>query len=390
MDPALDDRALNRALLARQHLLARTSAGVEQVVHDVVGLQAQNPWSPFVGLWSRVAGFTTDALDALLLARAVVRIPVMRSTVHLVTAADAAVLATLVRPVLHRELRANPQRRAACDVVDLPRLAALAAAHVAEEPRSTARLGTHLAATWPTVDPKDLASFARALLPLVQVPPRGLWRGSAAPTVTTLDVWAPDAVTAAPDLDDPGVRRRVEEDVLLRYLGAYGPASVADAQAWCGLTGLAAVAERVRDRLVELPVAPCAGYGRTRVLLDLPDAPRPEPDHPAPVRYLADYDDVWLSHARRGRVIDDAHRRALQTANGRSPAAVLVDGRVRATWALDRTGGRSRARERAALVVTPLEPLTADEQREVREEGERLARFLAPEADDHEVRVAAD
>lgn len=384
MDDVLDERALNRALLARQHLLTRSTEGPERVVADVVGLQAQNPWSPFVGLWSRVEGFTTGALDDLLRARRAVRIAVMRSTVHLVTADDAAVLADLVRPVLHRELRANPQRRAACDVVDLPQLAAGAAAYVTAEPRTTVQLGAHLAAAWPQVDPKDLAAFARALLPLVQVPPRGLWRGSAAPTLTTLDAWAPAAVAAAGDLTDPDVRHRAEDDLLLRYLRAYGPATVADAQAWSGLRGLAAVADRVRDRLVEVPVAPSAGYGRTRTLLDLPAAPRPAGDHPAPVRYLADYDDVWLAHARRERVIDDRHRRALQTPNGRTPAAVLVDGRVRATWAVERSGGgRSGGRRLATLVVTPLETLTATERRAVEDEGQRFVRFVADDADDH-------
>lgn len=385
MDAPLDDRALNRALLARQHLLTRTTRTVEQVVADVVGLQAQNPWSPFVGLWSRVAGFRTEDLDALLLARRVVRIAVMRSTVHLVTVADAAVLATLVRPVLHRELRGTPQRRAAAAAIDLDELTRRAAAHVAAEPRSTVRLGAHLATTWPDVDPKDLAMFARALLPMVQVPPRGLWRGSAAPTLTTLDVWAPGAVAAAGDLRDPDVRRRAEEETVLRYLRAYGPASVADVQAWSALRGLREVVDRVRDRLVELPAVPATPTGRPRVLLDLPDAPRPDRDHPAPVRYLADYDDVWLAHDRRDRIVDDAHRRGLQTPNGRTPAAVLVDGRVRAVWAVTRTRDGS---VRATLDVTPLEPLTAAERAEVLAEGEAFVRFVADDADDHEVRLA--
>ncbi|MFS0706028.1 winged helix DNA-binding domain-containing protein [Cellulomonas sp. 179-A 9B4 NHS] len=386
MDAPLDDRALNRALLARQHLLSRSTAGVEQVVADVVGLQAQNPWSPFVGLWSRVEGFRTGTLDALLLDRRVVRIAAMRSTIHLVGAEDAAVLATLVRPVLHRELRANPQRRAAADAVDLDLLARLAADHVGAEPRPTTRLGAHLAATWPDVDPLLLATFARALLPLVQVPPRGLWRGSAAPTLTTLDAWVPHAVAAAGDLTDPDVRRRAEERLVLRYLAAYGPASVADVQAWSALRGLRAVVDRVRDRLVELSATPATASGRPRLLLDLPDAPRPDRDVPAPVRYLADYDDVWLSHDRRDRIIDDAHRRRLQTPNGRSAAAVLVDGRVRATWAVARTTAGTRVR--ATLTVTPLEPLTASERRDVVAEGEAFARFVADDADDHEVRLA--
>lgn len=387
----LDDRALNRALLARQHLLARTHDDVPTVVEHLVGLQAQNPWSPFVGLWSRVEGFTTDDLDAALGSRTVLRIAVMRSTVHLVTARDAPVLAALARTVMAGELRANPRRRAALEVVDLDRLVALAGSYVRDEPRVTTDLGAHLAQEWPDAHPQDLSAFARALLPMVQVTPRGLWRRSAATTWTTLDAWVPDAVAAAGDLADPDVRERALEDVVLRYLAAFGPASVADVQAWSGLTGLRDVVTRLRDRLVTLPAAPARPGGRPRELVDLPDAPRPDPDVPAPVRFLADYDNLWLAHAQRTRVIDDEHRRRLQTPNGRLPAAVLVDGRVRATWTVDRerTGtGRGARRTTATLTVTPLEPLTAARRREVLAAAEPAVRFLADDADAHAVRLA--
>lgn len=386
----LDDRALNRALLARQHLLARTGDDVATVVEHLVGLQAQNPWSPFLGLWSRVEGFTTGDLDAALTDRTLLRIAVMRSTVHLVTSRDAPVLAALARTVMAGELRANPRRRAALDVVDLDRLVELAGAYVREQPRVTTDLGARLAREWPDAHPQDLSAFARALLPMVQVTPRGLWRRSAATTWTTLDAWVPDAVAAAGDLTDPEVRHRALERVVLRYLAAFGPASVADVQAWSGLTGLRDVVARLDDRLVRLPAAPARPGGRPRELLDLPDAPRPDPDVPAPVRFLADYDNLWLAHAQRTRVIDDEHRRRLQTANGRLPAAVLVDGRVRATWAVDRerTGtGRAR-RTTATLTVTPLEPLPAARRREVLAAAEPAVRFLADDADAHAVRFA--
>lgn len=387
----LDDRALNRALLARQHLLARTSDDVPTVVEHLVGLQAQNPWSPFLGLWSRVEGFTTGGLDALLLDRAVLRIAAMRSTVHLVTARDAPVLTALARPVMAGELRANPRRRAALEVVDLDRLVEVAAAYVRAEPRVTTDLGARLAQEWPTAHPQDLSAFARALLPLVQVTPRGLWQHPAATTWTTLDAWVPGAVAAAGDLEAEAARTRALEGVVLRYLAAFGPASVTDVQAWSGRTGLRAVVDGLRDRLVVLPAVPARPGGRPRELLDLPDAPRPDPDVPAPVRFLADYDNLWLSHAQRTRVLDDAHRRALQTPNGRLPAAVLVDGRVRATWAVarERTGtGRGARRTSAVLTVTPLEPLTAGERRDVLATAEQAVRFLAAEADTHAVRYA--
>ncbi|SFK06817.1 winged helix DNA-binding domain-containing protein [Cellulomonas sp. KH9] len=387
----LDDRALNRALLARQHLLTPTRDPVPRVVEHLVGLQAQNPWSPFLGLWSRVEGFTTQDLDAALLDRTVLRIAVMRSTVHLVTAADAPVLAALARPVMRRELTANADRRAALAVVDLEHLAAAAGAHLRAAPRRTTDLAAYLARDVPTARPADLAAFARALLPLVQVTPRGLWRRSAATTWTTLDAWVPAVTDAAPDLTDQDALLRATQDVVLRYLAAFGPASVADVQAWSGLTGQRAVVDGLRDRLVTVPAAPARPGGRPRELLDLPDAPRPDPDVPAPVRLLPDYDNLWLAHAQRTRVIDDAHRRRLQTPNGRAPAAVLVDGRVRATWAIDRTRADGPARSRrttATLTVTPLEPLPVARRREVVAAAEDAVRFLADDADEHVVRYA--
>lgn len=387
----LDDQALNRALLARQHLLAPTSHDVPTVVAHLVGLQAQNPWSPFLGLWSRVAGFSTRDLDAALTDRSLLRIAVMRSTVHLVTAVDAPVLAALARPVMAGELRANPRRRAAAEVVDLERLVEVADAYLRATPRRTTDLGARLAQEWPAAHPQDLAAFARALLPLVQVTPRGLWRQPAATTWTPLDAWVPDAVAAAGDVTSPAAQERALEDVVLRYLAAFGPASVADVQAWSGRTGLREVVTRLGDRLVTVPAVPVRPGGRVRELLDLPGAPRPDRDTPAPVRLLPDYDNLWLAHAQRTRVIDDEHRRRLQTANGRLPAAVLVDGRVRATWAVDRTAdgvGRAGRRVTATLTITPLEPLPAARRREVLAAAEPAVRFLADDADEHVVRFA--
>ncbi len=386
----LDDRGLNRALLARQHLLTRTTDALPDVVAHLVGLQAQNPWSPFLGLWSRVEGFTPAALDALLLDRTLLRIACMRSTVHLVTARDAPVLAALALPVMARELRANTRRRVSADATDLERLVTVAAAYLRAEPRVTTDLGAHLARHWPGAHPQDLSAFARALLPLVQVTPRGLWRRPAPTTWTTLDAWVPDAVAAAGDLRDEDAWRRASESVVLRYLAAYGPASVADVQAWSGLTGLRAVVDGLRERLVTVVAAPLRPGGRVRELLDLPDAPRPDPDVPAPVRLLPDYDDLWLSHAQRTRVIDDAHRTRLQTPNGQMPAAVLVDGRVRATWALDRVsaGTRGARRTTATLTLRALEPLSRAERSDVLAEAERAVLLVADDADAHVVTFA--
>lgn len=386
-DGPLDDRALGRALLARQHLLARTDEPVAAVVDQLLGVQAQNPWSPFLALWSRVEGFTTGDLDALLLERAVVRIAAMRSTVHLVTARDAPLLAELARPAIARELRANERRRASADATDLDALVEVAGALLRERPRLTTDLGALLAERWPAAHPQDLAAFARALLPLVQVTPRGLWRRSAATTWTTLDAWLPEVVAAGEDLADPTARAAALERVVLRYLAAFGPATPADVQAWSGLTGLTPVLERLRERLVVLTAAPARPGGRPRTLLDLPDAPRPDPGTPAPARLLPDFDNLWLAHAQRTRVIDDAHRQALRSRDGRLLAAALVDGRIRASWTLDRVAeGRGAGRRTTAtLTLTPLDPLTAAEADELVAEAERAVRFLADDADAHVV-----
>lgn len=388
-DGVLDDLALGRALLARQHLLVRTRASVTEVVEHLLGLQAQNPWSPFLSLWSRVEGFTTADLDGLLLDRVVLRIAAMRSTVHLVTARDAPVLAELARPAIARELSANARRRASADATDLDALADLAGALLRERPRLTTDLGTLLAERWPGAHPQDLAAFARALLPLVQVTPRGLWRRSAATAWTTLDAWVPDEAAAAGDLLDPAARTAALERVVLRYLAAFGPATPADVQAWSGLTCLAPVLDGLRDRLVVLTATPARPGGRPRTLLDLPDAPRPDPGTPAPARLLPDFDNLWLAHARRTRIVDDAHRLALQTRDGRLLSAALVDGRIRASWTLDRSAdGRGAARRSTAtLRLMPLGTLTAAETDELVAEAERAVAFLADDADARHVVV---
>ena len=362
--PVQSTRALNRALLARQMLLERDGRSVAAAVRDLYGLQAQAPWSPYTALWSRLAGFDPHELGAMLTDRRAVRIVVMRSTVHLLMADDARALRSLHAAYLARGLRTS-QWQAGLAGLDLAAVEAAGRALVEEEPRPFGELGRLLAERWPDHDPPTLSQVARAGLPLVQVPPRAVWGRSGRVTVTTLEHWV------GRPLDDTATL----DEMVLRYLAVYGPASVMDVQAWSGLTRLREVTDRLGERVVRF-----AGEAG-RELLDLPDAPRPDPDTPAPVRFLPDFDNVALSHADRTRLVDDHVRKRLMRANGVLPGSVLVDGRIEAEWSIDRADGR------ATLVVRPFRTLTAAETSGVEDEGADLLRFLAA-GEDHDVVVA--
>src|SRR3954462_12178331 len=233
MHPTLDRRALNRALLARQWLLEpRAGATALEAVEQLVGLQAQDVKAPYFQLWARLRDFDAGELSSLLESRAAVRIALMRGTIHLVSARDALLLHPLVQPCITRATDANWS--AGIDGVDRQALAAAGRALVEAEPRTFAQLGALLAQRWGDADPPSLAQQVRALVPLVQVPPRGLWGRSGAPAHTSLEHWLGDGRAPATGAAALGV-------VVRRYLGAFGPASVADFQKWSGLTKQAGV-----------------------------------------------------------------------------------------------------------------------------------------------------
>lgn len=361
----LDRRALNRALLARQGLLRRWTVSAAEAVERLAGMQSQAPDPPYYGLWTRLEGFRPEELSRLLEERAVVRIALMRSTIHLVSARDCLALRPLLQPVLERAHRATYGRR--MEGVDATELAEAARTLAEERPRTFAEIGAALAERWPGRDPAALSGAARALLALVQVPPRGLWGRSGPAAHTPAQAWLGRPLDAAASLDD----------LVLRYLAAFGPATTADAQTWSGLTRLRDAFERLRPRL--LVFRDEAG----RELFDLPDAPRPDPDTPAPARYMADWDNVFLSHADRTRVVSEEHRRRIFTPNGIFPGTVLVDGFVAGTWKLERSRGA------ATLRVEPFAPLSAADEAALNEEGERLLAFAAAEVPAREVTFAA-
>ncbi|MET0397157.1 MAG: winged helix DNA-binding domain-containing protein [Longimicrobiaceae bacterium] len=361
----LGRRALNRALLARQGLLRRWTIPPAEAVERLVGMQSQAPDPPYVGLWTRLEGFRPEDLARLVEAHAVVRIALMRSTIHLVTARDCLALRPLLQPVIERSFRGGFGRR--LEGVDDAALADAARVLVEERPRTFAEIGAALGERWPDRDPAALAAAARTLLPLVQVPPRGLWGRSGPAAHTTAEAWLGQPLDPIPAPDA----------MLLRYLAAFGPATVADAQTWSGLTRLREAVERLRPGLRAFRDE------RGRELFDLPDATRPGADTPAPVRFIAEWDNLLLSHADRSRIVPEEHRARVFTVNGVMPGTILLDGFVAGTWKLE------RSRASATLRVTPFAPPSPDDEAALAAEGQRLLDFAAPDATAREVRIMA-
>jgi hypothetical protein len=313
--PLLSTRVLNRTLLARQLLLERSSMAPAAALDYLVGLQAQNPPSPYHALHARLAGFEPLALSALLERREAVRMVLMRGTIHLVTADDAARLRPVMQPVLDRELFVNRAWADGVRGVDLGPILALGRSMVEERPRSMAELRAAIAERWPDLDAGTLAYAVRNQLPTMQATPRGLWGRTGGVMLVTLDRWTGRPMGGPATLDE----------VIPRYLRAFGPATVADAAAWSRLTGLREVFERLR------PVLHTFRDDRDRELFDVPDAPIATGDEPAPVRLLPDFDNATLSHQDRTRIVPAGLRWPELGDNVTAPV-FLVDGFVAGVW----------------------------------------------------------
>ncbi len=372
--PVLGARALNRATLARQLLLERSELPPLDAVSHLCGLQAQEPQEPFTGLWSRLRGFQPGALSDLLTGRQVVRTHLMRRTVHLVTAADVLAWRARHNAMLRQRVLGVYRRELAG--VDLDELAAAGRDVLADgEPRSMAQLARAVADRWPEPGTRPLGEMLVAgVLSMVQLPPRGVWRQKAGVRNALVSSWLGREIDPLPmeDGSDP-----VGQELVRRYLAAYGPAATADVRAWSGLAGLPGAVAALRGELVTFRDE------RGRELLDLPDAPRPDPETPAPVRFLPAFDNAILGYDDRTRIIDDADR-GLSVAGSR---VVLVDGRVAATWDVE-PGTESAKGAEDTVVVTPLRAFSRSERAEVAEEGEELAAFLS-DGESARVRVTA-
>ncbi len=358
----LTTRALNRALLARQQLLAPAALTPLGMIAHLVGMQAQIPNSPYIGLWTRLSDFALDDLTRLVQSRRVVRLALMRATIHLVTAPDCLTLRPLLQPVLNRGLKGSFGRK--LKGLRLDAVAAAGRSLVEERPRTLNDVGTVLQKRWRDRDREALGQAVRALVPLVQVPPRGIWGASGPTALTPAETWLRRPLAARPSIDK----------VILRYLGAFGPSSVRDMQAWSGLTGLREPTERLRRRLRTF------ADERGVELFDLPGAPRPDPDMPAPVRFLPEFDNVLLAHADRTRIVSD-DRRIMLFGTGPLAGTFLADGFAVGRW------GIARARETATLSVKPFTPLSRGMREAVADEGARLLDFAAADAVDRDVRV---
>jgi hypothetical protein len=365
-------RALNRALLDRQMLLRRSplpDAGpradrVIETVEHLVGMQAQAPFPPYYGLWSRLAGFRPADLAELILDRRVVRIALMRGTIHLVSARDCMTLRPLVQPVLDRGLNAIFGKQT--EGVDTVALAAAGRVLLEQSPRTFSELGSLLSEQWPGHSANALAQSVRALVPLVQVPPRAVWGAAGQSAHTSAEAWLGRPVDSNPSL----------ERLVIRYLAAFGPATVRDIQAWSGLTRLREPVERLRPGLRTFRDE------QGNEMFDLSEAPRPDPATPAPVRLVAEFDNLVLAHADRTRVISPQNRERLFTANGIFPGTVLVDGFVLGIWRITRSRGA------AVLTIEMFEPIARRDRDAITSEGERLLAFAAPDTDGSDIRFA--
>jgi Winged helix DNA-binding domain len=358
--PVLSRRTLNRTLLTRQLLLERVERPAADAIEHLVGMQAQEPPDPYVGLWTRLVDFDPLELSDLIEDRRAVRMGHLRGTLHLVTARDALTQYPILADVMARSWRSSPFVKRLVGV-DIDRVLARAREVLEERPRTPSELGAALAPDWPDRDAPSLAYAARFLLPLVQVPPRGLWRQTGRATNTTAEAWLGRPMDRDPSIDD----------LVMRYLAVFGPATVGDIRVWSWLTGLREVVDRLRPRL------------RTyrdetgRELFDVADGPIADADTPAPIRFLPQYDNVFLSHEDRSRILSDG----VSVPDLAWRGGVLVDGFVAAAWRIDRD------RRNATMTVTLAQPISPEQRVDLEAEGERLFALMADDPDAREIRI---
>jgi hypothetical protein len=353
----LSRRDLNRALLARQLLLRRVKASAAATIERLVAMQAQVPDLPYVGLSSRLEGFRHEELSRLVETRRAVRMSMHRCTIHLVTARDCLRLRPLFQPVLVRGFETGSPFGRQIAGVDRKALLSAGRALLAERPLTVSELGKLLHERWPDQPAAPLAYALRYMEPLIFVTPRGTWGGRGLVKTTTVEAWLGRPIGPASSLDD----------LVMRYLAAFGPATVIDMQAWSGLTLLREVFERLRRRLLTFRDE------RGRELFDLPRAPRPDSKAAAPPRFLPDYDNILLAHQDRSRILGPGQHLGMFSSNAVMKGSLLLDGFVRAIWM------PVKSQNTRTLAITPFgEPIPRRERPAIVEEGMRLLAFLAP------------
>ena len=349
-DETLTQRALHRALLARQHLLERSSDGLADVLERVGGLQTQYAPAGYIGLWSRMRDFERPMLTRALEERSVIQATLMRATIHMVSAADYWPM-TIGQRRVRREWFANVARRV-IESLDMEAAAEATREILADGPLRMSELAERLAERG---HGGRTANWVGMWVDLVRVPPSGTWERRRADRYGLAEDWVgPPPV----DLDeDAGI-----ELLIRRYLGAFGPAALKEVAGWMGLNvgQMRHVADAMRLR----------GYrdeGGT-ALVDLPDESLPDPDTPAPPRFLPVWDATLLVHARRTQILPEAYRPLVF--NTRTPHSVntfLVDGQVAGTWRF----------EKGRIDLAPFGTLADTDRTVLDEEAERLAAFHA-------------
>lgn len=338
----LTQRELNRATLARQLLLRRERLSPARAIERLAGLQAQLPSSPYLALWARLEGFERASLERALTQRRVVKALLMRATMHLVSARDYPFVDAAVREA-RTLIRARGTEPPPDELVD--RIVAL----VRERPRTRPEIMQALGFQSGTQDSHELRTFwwVMALGRLEQTPESAFYAFRGSPTYE-------------PAGHEPPPREEATAYAIRRYLAAFGPATRADVSQWSGvpIRDLAAGFERLRLRTLR--------DEQGRELLDLPRAPLPAADTPAPPRLLPRWDELLLAHKDRTRVLPDELRRTVIHKNGDVQQSFLVDGVVAGLWRL----------EAGTVVLEPFAPLPRTTRRELEDEAARLQRWL--------------
>jgi hypothetical protein len=362
---ALTRLELGRAALARQMLLERASGvGAAEAVEALAGMQAQEPKHPFVGLWTRLSDFSEESLRAAFLDRSVVRATLMRSTLHLMSAADFSAMRMALQPPASVAMRVLSARSKG---LEPEKVIPAAVELLKRRPLTFDEIRERLQKRFPDVNDRALGYAVRTLLPLVMVPEEdSRWGFGRTARFTLAEEWLGRSLVSSKD-------GAAAQALARRYLGAFGPASAKDMQAWSGVGACAAVLDAMRD---ELAVFTAAGGGR-RELFDLPDAPRPGADADAPPRLLPEFDNLMLAWDDRSRVIADEHRPLVTTKNLRVRATFLVDGVVAGTWTI------AVKRGVATLTLEPFGRVVKRAQKDLLAEAERLVRLVEPDAKSH-------